>query len=192
AAELADASRLVVTGRVSSVEARADAGLIYTYATVDVTEVLKGDLQTSTIVVKQLGGTLPTLGLYISHQAVLRPGEQALLFLAVRPRDGTLTTTALARGKWPLMTDLASGAPAAIMDSRAVAVDALLRASIANSRARTEAFVAVPPELAQADGIDRPAFGYIEGGPARWHEVDEGRTIPIDYQDATDVNILNI
>src|SRR5690606_37345199 len=162
AAELADASRLVVTGRVSSVEARADAGLIYTYATVDVTEVLKGDLQTSTIVVKQLGGTMPTLGLYISDQAVLRAGEQALLFLAVRPRDGTLMTTALARGKWQLMPDLASGAPAAIMDSQSVAVDASLRASIAGSRARSETFVAIPPELTRADsGLDRPAFGYV-------------------------------
>ncbi len=191
---MADASRLVVTGHVRSVDARADAGLIYTYATIDVTEVLKGELQSSTIVVKQLGGTLPTVGLYISDQATLRPGEQALFFLAVRPRDGTLTTTALSRGKWPLMTNLASGALSATMDSQAVAVDGSLRATIAASRPRSEAFVTMPPELGAGD-IARPAYTYIpgsEGGPARWHEADEGRSIPVDYQSATDVGILDI
>lgn len=194
AAALADASRLVVTGRVSSVEAREDAGLIYTYATVEVTELLKGELTTSTIVVKQLGGTLPNLGLYISDQAVLRPDEQALLFLAVRPRDGTLMTTALSRGRWPLMMDLSSGARAATMDGQALAMDAGLRATIAASRPRTEAFVERPAELGAAD-LARPAYSYIpsgEGGPARWHEADEGRRIPVDYQSATDVGILNI
>jgi hypothetical protein len=194
AAVLADASRIVLTGRVSSVEARADAGLIYTYATVEVAELLKGELTTSTIVVKQLGGTLPNIGLYISDQAVLRANEQALLFLAVRPRDGTLTTTSLARGKWPLVTDLASGALTAAMDSQAIALDDSLRATIAASRPRTEPFVITPPEFA-GSGVARPAFSYIptnEGGPARWHEADEGRPIPVDYQDATDVGILDI
>lgn len=191
AAVLADASRLVVTGRVSSVEARADAGLIYTYATIEVTELLKGELTTSTIVVKQLGGTLPTIGLYISDQAVLSPGEQALFFLAVRPRDGTLTTTALSRGRWPLMTNLASGARAAIMDSQAIAMGDALRATIAASRPRAETFVEVPPEMAHAD-LARPAYAYIgDGGPARWHEVDEGRRISVDYQDVGEVSRID-
>lgn len=194
AALLADASRLVLTGRVSSVEARADAGLIYTYATVEVAELLKGELTTSTIVVKQLGGTLPQIGLYISDQAVLRAGEDALFFLAVRPRDGTLTTTALDRGKWTLVTDLASGARAAAMDSQAIAIDDTLRATIAESRPRTEAFVVSPPEIGAA-GVARPAYSYIppgEGGPARWHEVDEGRRVPVDYQDVSDIGVLDI
>ena len=83
AAALADVSRLVLTGRVASVEARADAGLIYTYATVEVGELLKGELHSSTLVVKQLGGTLPALGLYISDQAAFRPGEQFAYFPAL-------------------------------------------------------------------------------------------------------------
>ena len=50
-----------------------------------------------TIVVKQLGGELSNLGLWIADQPNWKVDEQVLLFLSVRPRDGTLTTTGLSR-----------------------------------------------------------------------------------------------
>ena len=42
---LADSAAIVLTGRVTGVSVNADAGAIYTYATVAVDEVLKGDLR---------------------------------------------------------------------------------------------------------------------------------------------------
>lgn len=188
--ELADAASIVLTGRVSGVTVGADAGAIYTYATVAVREVLKGDLSESTVVVKQLGGTLPSLGLYIADQATFQPNEEVLLFLAARPRDGTLYTVGLSRGKMPMRPDLAAGASATAQSGDRVALDGALRSTVRGSRVHTADFVAVPPEL----DLAAPSYSFIpggEGGPARWHEADEGRRIPIDYQNVADVGALD-
>ena len=52
------------------------------------------------IVPKQLGGTGGALAVGAFGQAGFTPGERVMLFLEVRPRDGTLYTTALGEGKW--------------------------------------------------------------------------------------------
>lgn len=185
--ELADAAAVVLTGRVTAITVGADAGAIYTYATIAVSDVLKGDLRDTSIVVKQLGGTLPTLGLYIADQAVFTPGEDVLLFLAVRPRDGTLYTVGLSRGKWPVTPDLASGRSTAAQAGDRVALDTGFRAAVGDSAAQATPFVAVPQEL----DVATPSFTYVEGGPARWHEADDSRRISVDYQDVTDTAALN-
>jgi len=180
--DLADSSAVVALGRVSSVAAQADAGSIYTYVTLDVTEVLKGQLSERRVMVKQLGGTLPDLGLYISDQATFTPGEEVLVFLAVRPRDGTLYTAGLSRGKWQVLPDMLTGGRTAVNGDQRVPIDDTLRASVGASRVHAVAFVAEPPEF---DALAAPSFTYIpanEGGPARWHEADEGFHIPVDYQ----------
>lgn len=180
-AELADASAVVVTGRVTSVGVLSEGGAIYTYASVDVSEVVKGELDTTTIVVKQLGGTLRTLGLYIAGQAQFQVNEEALLFLAVRPRDLTLYTAGLARGKWRLATNLATGGPTALLGPAAISLDAALRAAIRQSRPHPQDFRPIPPEMQ----IARPAYTFIgegEGGPARWHTADDGGRVPVDFQ----------
>ena len=179
--DLADAASVVLTGRVTGVSVRADAGAIYTYATIAVAEVLKGELRDTSVVVKQLGGTLPTIGLYIADQARFAADEDVLLFLAVRPRDGTLYTVGLSRGKWPVLPDLATGTSVATNAGERVAVDAALRSAIRDSAAHADEVTTVPRELEWVT----PSFTFIpsgEGGPARWHEADDGRRIPIDYQ----------
>jgi len=184
-ADLADSAAVVVTGRVAGVAVGADAGAIYTYATVTVGEVLKGRVADGTLVVKQLGGTLPTLGLYIADQASFAPQEDVLLFLNVRPRDGTLYTVGLSRGKWRLLPDLATGGVSAVQGSARVPLDQAARRAVGASRAQSDAFVATPPEF----DLARPNFTFIpgsEGGPARWHEADDGARIAIDFQDGTD------
>ena len=185
-ADLADSAAVVVTGRVAGVAVGADAGAIYTYATVTVGEVLKGRVADGTLVVKQLGGTLPTLGLYIADQASFAPQEDVLLFLNVRPRDGTLYTVGLSRGKWRLLPDLATGGVSAVQGSARVPLDQAARRAVGASRAQSDAFVATPPEF----DLARPNFTFIpgsEGGPARWHEADDGARIAIDFQDGTDL-----
>lgn len=180
--DLADSSAVVALGRVASLATGADAGSIYTYASIDVAEVLKGPLAERTVVVKQLGGTLPDLGLYVSDQATFTPGEEVLVFLAVRPRDGTLYTAGLSRGKWQVLPDLKTGGRSAVNGDLRVEIDDSLRVSVAASHASTDAFVSAPPEL---ESLSAPSFAYIppgEGGPARWHEADDGFHIPVDYQ----------
>ena len=179
--DLADASSLVVTGRVKSVDVRADAGAIYTYATVSVSEVLKGELGETSVVVKVLGGTLGNVGLFIADQASFASDERVLLFLNSRPRDGTLYTVGLSRGKWQVLPDLQTGAPAALNGGERVFIDSGFRSIVAASAQQVEPFIAVPLELA----VVAPAFAFIpasEGGPARWHEADDGVHIPVDYQ----------
>jgi hypothetical protein len=178
---LADSAAIVLTGRVTGVSVNADAGAIYTYATVAVDDVLKGDLRAASVVVKQLGGTLPDLGLFIADQASFRQDENVLLFLAVRPRDGTLYTVGLARGKWQVLPDLQRAAPAALNGGERVSIDSAFRSAVAGSAPHVEPFTAVPGEL----GIVSPSFAFIpasEGGPARWHEADDGVHVPVDYQ----------
>ncbi len=176
---LADSSALVVRGRVDHLGVQAEGGAIYTYVTVSVAEVLKGAAPT-TLVVKQLGGVLPDLGLYIAGQARFTIGEDVLLFLAVRPRDGTLYTVGLSEGKWQVLPDLQTDAAVAVSGDRRLVLDATLRAGATSSERHDAAFQAIPLERqAAAD------FTFIppeEGGPARWHEVDDGARIPVDYQ----------
>ena len=178
---IADSSAVVVTGRVAALTVQPDAGSIYTYATIAVDEVLKGRLADSTIVVKQLGGTLPTLGLYIADQAAFRIDEDVLLFLAARPRDGTLYTVGLNRGKWDLLPDLQTGGRSAVSGPLRVGLDDALRSMVGDSRAQPDAFVVSPPEM-QSAAANFTFIPTSEGGPARWHEADDGVRIPVDIQ----------
>ena len=166
---------------MASVTVQADGGSIYTYATVAVDEVLKGQLGDTTIVVKELGGTLPTLGLYIADQARFRVDENVLLFLAARPRDGTLYTVGLSRGKWDVLPDLQTGGRSAVSGPLRIELGDSLRSVVGESRAQADAFVASPPEMQSGTA----SFTFIptsEGGPARWHQVDDGFSIPVDSQ----------
>jgi hypothetical protein len=104
-----------------------------------------------------------------------------LLFLAVRPRDGTLYTVGLSRGKWQVLPDLQTGAQAALNGGERVSIDSSFRTAVAASATHAEPFTAVPQELF----VMTPSFAFIpasEGGPARWHGADDGVHVPVDYQ----------
>ena len=109
--DLARFSQAIVTGRVIDVATGKDivTDAIHTYVTVAVTEVLKGDIPERSIVVKQLGGRLGEDRLVIFGQPDFVRGEEVLLFLNVRPRDRTLTTTAMWQGKWTMGRDADTG-----------------------------------------------------------------------------------
>lgn len=192
ASELGSLATAVVTGRVSAVTSGWSDGTIYEYVTIAVSERLKGPALPASIVIKQLGGRVDGLGLRIEEQASFTPGESVLLFLGVRPRDGTLATVQLGRGKWVVLPDLGTGrlralpgtggagtraAPAA--GTPGLDLDAV-RAIVASTPDRAEAFVAAPQETLRA----APAFAYLptdDGIPARWHQADEGQDVPVDF-----------
>ena len=104
--QLAAFSDAIVSGRVVDLKTGwdPDVNTIYTYVTIDVSEVFKGDLSIGLLTIKQIGGVVGELGLSIVDQASFERGEDVLLFLEARPRDRSLYTAALWQGKWNLQT----------------------------------------------------------------------------------------
>src|SRR5215813_7119297 len=84
-------SRVILIGHVQSVKAQWDADhqTINTYVKVNVTRVLKGQLENQTVVFKQLGGRIGDEATVIFGAPEYTAGQQMLLFLDTR-QDGTL------------------------------------------------------------------------------------------------------
>ena len=180
--QLADFSAAIVTGRVSAIVTATDAsGRIYTYVSVDITEVLKGSIAESQVVLKQAGGIVGELGLNVPGQATFSIGEEVLVFAEVRPRDATLYTTALWQGKWVLETDAVSGAREAVQRDASIrngssemarADFASLRESLITRGAqdqRAYSFDAIPTDM---PGSGQAPF-ILFSSPAKW------RTLPV-------------
>ena len=104
-AQLSGFADVILRGRVTGVGAALDdrVGTPYTYVAVDVSEVLKGALPDRRVTIKQLGGRVGSTALEIAGQPTFTTGEDVLLFLEIRPRDRTLTTTALWQGKFTVV-----------------------------------------------------------------------------------------
>jgi hypothetical protein len=180
--QLTDFSAAIVIGRVAGVSTAADAGGgIYTYVTIDVSDVLKGSISGPRIVLKQAGGIVGDLGLSVSGQATFSEGEEVLVFAEVRPRDSTLYTTALWQGKWALEFDAVTATRVAVQEDASIRTGSTemarldlgaLRDSIARRAAqdrRTFEFEAVP---ADTPGHSESPFALFSN-PAKW------RTLPV-------------
>src|SRR6267142_47424 len=104
-AQLVGFSDVILRGRVVRVASGADdrVGAIYTYVSIDVSEVLKGRLADSRVTIKLLGGRAGSTELRIAGQSEFAVGEDVLAFLEVRPRDRTLATTAAWQGKFTIV-----------------------------------------------------------------------------------------
>ena len=167
--ELSEFSTLIVRGRVISVAAQWDPDVraIYTYTTVAVDETWKGDLPSSTIVVKTLGGRVDDLELWVHGAATFTEGQDVALFLEVRPRDGTLYPAGFSQGVRELSR----------LDATAIEA---MRQTAQRSAPRVRAFVATPRE-----GVASAQYSFLppsEGGPGRWHEADFGIQVRVDYE----------
>lgn len=97
---LAASSRVIVTGRVVDMESRWDSSrqTIFTYITIDISEVLKGDIRSHTLVIKQRGGRVGDREVWTIGSPVFRMGEDVLLYLNP-DADGVLHTAHLGLGK---------------------------------------------------------------------------------------------
>jgi hypothetical protein len=179
--ELSDFAALVVSGRVVGVTSRWDpaVGGLYTYATVDVAETWKGQAPGTQIVVKLLGGTVGELEFRVDGQARLREGEDVVLWLEARPRDGTLYPAGLWQGVWRMAGGTAERlGPDGVSRDRVAVPD--LRAAAGRSAPRAAFMVAVPSEF-----VGVSPFSFLppsEGGPGRWHEADAATPVPVDFQ----------
>lgn len=176
---------LVVRGRVAGARSAWDAArTLQTFVTIDVTEVVVGAAVPRQLVLRQLGGEVGGIGLWIAGQAGFGADEDVLLDLDLDPRDGTLRTRGLGRGKWrvedidgTLFATRGSGLTEERRPYLAVRDDLL------KGRRAAATFTAMPAEYAPMQHAAALAFSYLptEGGfPARWHEVDSGTPLFVD------------
>src|SRR5712691_10302414 len=109
---LARMSDLVATGHVTDLRTARDPAnnWIYTYVTVELTDVLSGSVDSPFVVLKQLGGTVGDETMVVFDQARFSWGEDVLFFAETRPRDGSLYTASLWEGKWTVERDLKTNA----------------------------------------------------------------------------------
>lgn len=179
--QLAAFADIVVIARVDELVPGwdPDTNAIYTYVHLSVDRVLKGVVPQPQIVVKQLGGRVGGVGLHVADQAAFTVGETALLFLEVRPRDGTLYTSALWQGKWSVESD-AVGRPMLLRrepdhgDGGRIdraSVNAIERSVARAPRGRQRddiAFVPLGHELAPAGVAVASTYAFTLLGPLRY------------------------
>jgi hypothetical protein len=109
-ADLAHSSRAIVVGKVLGVTAAADSidENIYSYVTVKVSRVIKGEVTGGTIVLKQLGGWLPDRSSHVFGAPSFRAGERVVLYLNT-DSEGALHVAHLFMGKYTIERDSATG-----------------------------------------------------------------------------------
>jgi hypothetical protein len=108
--ELAVSSRVIVLGEVRSVRSAWDETrtFAWTYVEVYCERVLKGELQSQTIVLKQLGADFADSGLHVFGQPKFTPGQRTLLYLNTYA-DGSLRVAHNFMGKFNIETDQLTG-----------------------------------------------------------------------------------
>lgn len=208
--ELVVNSRLIVAGRVVSMFSAWDdsASMIWTYVEVQTDRVLKGALPGTTIVLKQLGGSVGESGVHVFGQPRFAPGEHVLLYLNAG-LDGSLHSAHTFIGKFSIVAD-ATGREFVERSADAGNVEILSRATddevtnraplnnylekiqetlqreanrvaeIDSARAG-ELLLAVPTEYSRKKKQSRgyaPEF-VLFGGGVRWMQADSGQ--PVTY-----------
>lgn len=208
--ELIVDSRIILTGKVHSVfSAWDDAGdMIWTYVEIRPDRMLKGNIRSEMIVLRQMGGTVGLAGIEVFGQPSFTPGSDVLLFLNTSP-DGTLHTAHSFMGMFSIEED-SSGTKIATRvvsdsvnviahsDTKAVTdsapfedyirkiEDTLQRAAARISQREAERegepIFAVPPEYAHRKRFTgySPAFVFINGG-VRWFQPDSGQAVFFNY-----------
>lgn len=207
--ELAVSSRVIVTGEVRSIVSAWDDTHTYawTYIEVSCERVLKGQLESQTIVVKQLGGDFADSGLHVFGQPKYKQGQKVLLYLNTAP-DGSLRIAHNFMGKFSIESDAATGQLFVVRSLREPEVqlyaladsrDITERAPLKEHLQKIRRFLRDQPELvAQYEAANQQVallpvpFEYsrvksaagnltpqfeLTAGGLRWMEADSGQAI---------------
>jgi uncharacterized protein YjbI with pentapeptide repeats len=103
-------SRAIVRGRVTGIESRFDEKkeIIYTYITIKVEEVFKGEISSREIVIRQAGGQVGNFVQMVQGSPRFVPAERVLLYLNTAS-DGALQVAHLFMGKFTIKKDPQTG-----------------------------------------------------------------------------------
>ena len=111
-------ARAIVTGKVIAIKSGFDEqhSRIFTYITVKVREVLKGQINERRIVLKELGGQVGDDISVVYGNPRFKRGEKVLLYLDTWA-DGSLRTHQMFLGKFNIVTDPVTGQEMAVRSS---------------------------------------------------------------------------
>ncbi len=204
--KLLESSDAVIVGTVTGIEsAENSGGAIQTYVHVQPSRVIKGQLDTQPLVIREPGGTFGERTEWIYGAPEFWVGERSLLFLS-RNGDGTLQTNGLSMGKFTLSVDVGGRSTALREFGHGASVFDPATGQIREALPETHAFVPLLSRLrslsqqqttngARAPLVLRPqeldstptevheSFAFL-GSPSRWFEPDSGLAVPY-YIDAT-------
>ncbi len=111
-------SRAIVRGRVLSVGTAFDETRqrVYTYITLRVQEVIKGQISERKIVIKELGGQTSDVGTLIYGAPRYTPDQNVILYLDTWG-DGSYRTRHMYLGKYNIVTDAATGGQTVVRET---------------------------------------------------------------------------
>jgi hypothetical protein len=111
-------ARAILRGKVVAIESSFDeqTGRIYTYVTIKVREVLKGQITERRVVLKELGGQVGDRTSVIYGNPQFKKGEKVLLYLDTWA-DGSLRTYQMFLGKFNIVRDVDTGREVAVRSS---------------------------------------------------------------------------
>ncbi|MEO6725983.1 MAG: putative Ig domain-containing protein [Blastocatellia bacterium] len=207
--ELIIGARAIVRGNVTAVASGYDDAhkAIFTYITLRVQEVFKGNITTSEIVIKEPGGVTGNRGSLIFGTPEFKTGENVLLYLDTWP-DGSLRVHQWFLGKFTINTNRANGKLTLVRDAISGNITVLgrsqtgpitdradisnyaemLRGRIAATRAAAvkhesrffagAALRSRPAEMSAGSNPPIQNFTLINGSyPPRWFEPDTGQPV---------------
>lgn len=103
-------ARAILRGKVVAIESSFDEQhrRIYTFVTVKVQEVIKGEITERFVILKELGGQVGNEGLRVFGSPQFTRGERVVLYLDTW-KDGSLRTHQMFLGKFSITEDKATG-----------------------------------------------------------------------------------
>ena len=102
-------ARVILRGKVVAIESNIDSSnRIFTYITVKVQEVFKGQINERRIVLKEMGGQVGDRASIIFGNPQYKTGERVLLYLDTWA-DGSLRTYQMFLGKFNIVNDAITG-----------------------------------------------------------------------------------